>query len=110
MDIGSVDERRATEREVRDLRVLLYSYESLFVRQSVMSQTFVETWRDEMSRSEEPRLAFLRALYRIKPRLCVLPANWCPPRLDEIDGEAEVTGVKVPRNQVYWSRVRNRKE
>lgn len=75
-DVGTAAERERTKTVVRDLRVLLYSHELLFVRKNEVGETLVATWADEMQGGAEPRLAFLRAVYRIKPRLCVLPRTW----------------------------------
>jgi len=77
-DVGDEEERAATRDIVRDLRVPLHSVEFVVVRQGHIGQTFVETWKEEMGRfpAGDRRLAFLRAFYRIKPRLCALPAAW----------------------------------
>lgn len=75
-DVGTPAERKRTQAVVRDLRVLLYSHELLFVRKNDMGQTLVATWAEEMEGASEKRLPFLRAYYRIKPRLCALPATW----------------------------------
>jgi len=75
-DIGSPEERRATQAMVRDLRVLLHSWELLFVRQSEAGCALVEAWKQEYSTGGDKRLAFLRAFYAVKPRVCVLPISW----------------------------------
>jgi hypothetical protein len=89
-DIGTPAERERTQEIVRDLRVLLYSYELLFVRRNAAGQALMAAWEEECSPPSPPeggvdpstgsgcdkRLAFLRAFYRVKPRLCVLPRSW----------------------------------
>ena len=75
-DVGTSAERKRTASVVHDLRVMLYSHELLFVRKNAPGETLVETWVDEMGQGGEPRLAFLRSFYRIKPRMCVLPRSW----------------------------------
>jgi len=75
-DVGSPEERQATQAIVRDLRVLLHSYELLFVRRSEAGIQLVEQWWKECSGGCDKRLAFLRAFYIVKPRLCVLPTTW----------------------------------
>jgi len=75
-DIGAKEEREATQTIVRDLRVLLHSWELLFVRKNEAGCALVETWKHEFSTGGDKRLAFLRALYHVKPRLCVLPTSW----------------------------------
>jgi len=80
-DVGTPAERKQTAAVVRDLRVLLHSVELLFVRDNDDGRALVECYRRELVDSSEPRLAFLRALYQVKPRLCVLPTSW----LAEVD-------------------------
>ena len=77
-DVGSPAERQATQEIVRDLRVMLHSVELLFVRRNEAGMALVAAWQEERARFEpsDPRLAFLRAMYRVKPRLCVLPVTW----------------------------------
>lgn len=75
-DVGTAAERVRTEAVVRDLRVLLHSVELLFVRDNEDGRALVAAYREELQDSQEKRLAFLRALYRVKPRLCVLPRSW----------------------------------
>jgi hypothetical protein len=75
-DVGTAEEREQTRAIVRDLRVPLYSHELLFVRKNGLGQLLVATWAEEMEGASEKRLPFLRAYYRIKPRLCALPATW----------------------------------
>lgn len=75
-EIGSPAERAATAAVVRDLRVLLHGVELLFARQQGAGGQLVARWRQEMDDYDDRRLAFLRAVYQIKPRLCVLPASW----------------------------------
>ena len=96
-DVGTPSERKRTEKLVRDLRVLLHSVELLFVRDNEDGRALMDAYREELSpltgisdpRGEGPhpnpppkgegvdtRLVFLRALYRVKPRLCVLPVTW----------------------------------
>ncbi len=75
-DVGSQPEREATRIIVRDLRVLLHSWELLFVRRNEAGCALIETWKQECAKGAEKRLAFLRALYIVKPRVCVLPTSW----------------------------------
>jgi hypothetical protein len=75
-DVGTAEEREATETQIRDLRVPLLACELLFVRRNEAGQALIAAWLEEMERGSDRRLAFLRANYRVKPRLCVLPASW----------------------------------
>src|SRR4030067_65535 len=74
--LGTTNERQATQAIIRDLRVLLHSYELLFVRCNEAGRALVETWVQEYAEGGEKRLALLRALYIVKPRACVLPTSW----------------------------------
>lgn len=87
-DVGTPAERKRTQAVIRDLRVLLHSVELLFVRDNEDGRALMAAYRQELD-DGDGRLAFLRAFYRTKPRLCVLPATWLaevaqgyvPPRL-----------------------------
>jgi hypothetical protein len=79
--VGTAEEQAATRVVIRDLRVLLHAYELLFVRRNEAGEALVAAWVEECAAPPAPqrgeqRLAFLRALYRVKPRLCVLPTSW----------------------------------
>ena len=74
-DIGTPADRKRTQAITRDLRLLLYAPELLFVRDSEAGRALVETWRAECAHGDE-RLAFIRALYIVKPIFCALPLSW----------------------------------
>lgn len=73
---GTPHEREITRAVVRDLRVLMHSTELLFIRRNEVGQALLDAWVAEMQRGDDKRLAFLRAHYQVKPRLCVLPVSW----------------------------------
>ena len=73
-ELGTPAERERTEAVIHDLRVPVYAHELLFVRNSQAGQAFITAWRAECDGDE--RLAFLRALGRVKPIFCVLPRLW----------------------------------
>lgn len=75
-DLGTEAERAQTRVLIRDLRVMVYAPELLFVRRSTEGMALLGQWRQECGVDGEPRLAFLRALYQVKPLFCALPANW----------------------------------
>ncbi len=75
-DLGTPDERKRTEAVLHDLRVPTYSHELLFVRKSEAGEAFIAAWLAEHGDGGEARLAFLRALYMVKPAFCVLPRLW----------------------------------
>lgn len=73
---GTAEERRETQAVIRDLRVPLHATELLFVRRTSAGQALVAAWREGMADGGDKQLAFLRAVYQVKPRLCVLPVSW----------------------------------
>lgn len=75
-DVGGPSERERTEAVTKDLRLLLFAHELLFVRDSEAARRFLEVWRAECEGEAEPRLAFLRALHLVKPLFCALPRSW----------------------------------
>lgn len=77
-DVGGPAERERTQAVTKDLRVLLYAHELVFVRRCDPGERFLRVWQEEMAGGGEPRLAFLRALHLAKPMLCTLPASWLP--------------------------------
>ena len=75
-DVGGDTERQATERRMRDLRMLLYDTSLLFAQRNETAQELLSLWRDECINGADERLAFVRAMYQVKPRLCPLPRVW----------------------------------
>ncbi len=75
-DLGTPAERERTRGITRDLRIPVYAPELLFVAGSDAGRELVATWRAECEHGRDERLAFIRAHYLVKPRLCVLPRNW----------------------------------
>jgi hypothetical protein len=90
-DVGSKSERKRTAEIVRDLRVLLHSVELLFVRANDDGRALLAAYREELVDSSEKRLAFLRALYRTKPRCCVLPRSWLAKVFERSKLDAQAT-------------------
>lgn len=80
--IGDQADRDRTLKVIRDLRVLLHATELVFVRANQPGRELAEKWATECGDPQDggdPRLAFLRALYLVKPRLYVLPISWSGP-------------------------------
>jgi len=75
-DVGTKEDRKRTEKVAHDLRVLLHAVELLFIRKNATGQALLDSYRKEKAEGGEKRLAFLRALHIVKPRLCVLPRTW----------------------------------
>lgn len=74
--VGTPFEQEWTEKVVGDLRVLLHATELVFARQQGAGGELLAAWAEEAAAGEDERLAFLRAVARVKPRLCVLPRSW----------------------------------
>jgi len=75
-DIGDDAGRKLTEGVIHDLRVPFYDVRVLFLRDCAVTRDLLRTYSDELKAHPEPRLAFMRALYRVKPVMCALPASW----------------------------------
>ncbi len=75
-DVGTPAEQKITQAVTLDLRMLLYAHELLFVKNCDGARAFISAWLEECERGPEKRLAFLRALHRVKPIFCALPHSW----------------------------------
>ena len=75
-DVGSDEDRKRTEAVVRDLRVPLYACELLFVQKTADGLALLNAWEEAGKQGGDQRMAFLRALYQVKPRFCALPRSW----------------------------------
>lgn len=78
-EVGTEADRAETERVVGDLRIPRYCTDLIFVRDSEPGRACLACWRDQCAAGGESSLAFLRALFMIKPRLCALPRLWLAP-------------------------------
>jgi len=104
-DVGTPSERKRTEEIVRDLRVLLHSHELLFVRDNEAGRALMAAFVEEGRESGgEARLAFLRAVYRVKPRLCVLPRSWLAEVQSRSIRDARARGVRTVAGATRSSR------
>ena len=77
--IGTEEDRDLTKEVIRDLRVPWYDTRLLFVRRCSDTKSLFEAWNAEkrkLNGKTDSRLAFLRALYRVKPVICALPTTW----------------------------------
>jgi hypothetical protein len=108
-DQGTLSDQKRTEAVIRDLRVLLYAHELLFVRDSPDGLRFLETWRAECGDGNgtggDERLAFLRALYLVKPLFCALPRSWLADLQKRVDQDARTTRVRARIHQQVMVRV-----
>lgn len=73
-DIGTEEDRERTRTLTFDLRIPVYDIRMLFVRRSLATENLVRLWSGDTG---DRRLAFLRALYQVKPYILALPNIWC---------------------------------
>lgn len=75
--IGTEADRAATKAVVRDLRCPIYDPRALFVLKAPDCEAVIDQWLEERAiPGNDDRLAFLRAWYTHKPKMCALPASW----------------------------------
>lgn len=78
--LGTKEERDYTKSIIRDLRVPVYECGVIFAKRCPSVQKLLECWKSEQGRGNNSYLAFLRALYQIKPLVCALPVTWITKR------------------------------
>jgi len=84
--IGSEDDRAASLPLLLDPRQPVYDSRVVLIRNCARARRLIEMWaKREMRAVEDADLAFLRAVWRIKPLLLALPNIWAagtgpPPR------------------------------
>lgn len=71
--VGTPEDRALTQKVVPDLRVLLYDTRLIFARRCTDIEHLMKVWASEPG---DERLAFLRALFAVKPIICALPQKW----------------------------------
>jgi hypothetical protein len=74
--IGSEEDRAKVKATVRDLRVPLYDTRMMFVRKTDSTERLFAEYVKELSAGMEDKLAFLLALYRVKPFIMPTPLTW----------------------------------
>lgn len=75
-DIGTEADRAKTKAVIHDLRVPVYDTRLMYVRKSIATEELFALWDKEKIDGDES-LAFLRALYQVKPYVLALPSIWC---------------------------------
>lgn len=70
--VGTESEREKTKAVIRDLRVPLYDTRLMFMKSTPEVSRLLELWKGE----GQTDLAFLRALYTVKPFILALPSSW----------------------------------
>ncbi len=74
--LGSEAERKATEALVHDLRVPYYNTDLMFVKRNKRTEELMTRWVEERKGTSDDKLAFMRALYKVKPFILPLPTIW----------------------------------
>ena len=74
-DIGTEVDRAKTKTMIHDLRVPYYNTHLLFIKRNDITKALVHTWHKELSKGGDECLAFMRALYTIKPLILALPVD-----------------------------------
>jgi len=74
-DIGSEADRLRTEAVVHDLRAPVYDTRLMFVRRNAEAEAVMQAWGAERD-GGDVRLAFLRAVYKVRPLILALPTTW----------------------------------
>ena len=75
--IGTPADQAATKAIIRDLRCPVYDPRVVFALQCPECEDVIAQWNEErVLPGNDSRLAFLRAWYTHKPKMCGLPASW----------------------------------
>lgn len=75
-EVGSKEERGRTESVIGDLRVPLYNPSVIFARECQGTRATLQAWHLERQGGRDERLAWLRALWKVKPLVLALPRTW----------------------------------
>ena len=74
--IGTDEERALTKSVIHDLRVPVYDTRLMFVRRNEITSQLIDLWMGEVEDGHDEQLAFVRALYVVRPLILALPATW----------------------------------
>jgi hypothetical protein len=75
-DIGTPADRDATQAVIRDLRVPVRDTRLMFVRRCDDTRRMMTVWGEALKTGCEERLAYMQAVYTVKPLVCDVPASW----------------------------------
>lgn len=73
-NIGDEKDRERTRTLTFDLRIPVYDVRMIFARKCLATEKLFKLWKKDTG---DTRLAFLRALYWVKPYILALPSIWC---------------------------------
>lgn len=71
--LGSAEERKATKALIHDLRVPYYNTDLMFIKRNDRTKELITRWAEERQGTTDEKLAFIRALYQVKPFILPLP-------------------------------------
>jgi hypothetical protein len=82
--ISTEADRERTRAVIRELRVPVYDTRLVFVRRCSDTMALIDAWMQEReaggggvdAERNDDKLAFHRAMYKVKPVLCALPVSW----------------------------------
>ena len=73
---GDDSDKNTTRRQILDLRVPVYDTRLMFVRRCPDTRRLFEAWNDWRKQVKDEPLAFLCALWDVKPLILPLPTSW----------------------------------
>jgi hypothetical protein len=75
-NLGTEQEKKITQEIVHDLRCMVFEPRFMFVRRCPDMERLLKLFEKEKKRGKDVKLAFLRAMYQIKPLILHLPVTW----------------------------------
>ena len=74
-NVGTEEERKQIKEQIHDLRVPYYNTHLMFVRRNACTLKLMETWYRGQLAGGDDCLAFMKALYQVKPLILPLPVG-----------------------------------
>lgn len=75
-EIGTAQDRQITKDVVHDLRCMVYEPRFMFARKCQDIERLLHLWQEEKKCGQNDKLAFLRAVYQVKPLILAVPVTW----------------------------------
>lgn len=75
-DVGNEQDRMLAKNILKELRVPLYNTHLMFVRRCSETKELIKLWQEYNEQISNENLAFLCALYEVKPLHLALPSTW----------------------------------
>lgn len=80
--LGTAEDRALTQSVILDLRVPVYDTRVIFLRKCPASEDLLAVWAAEPG---DRRLAFMRALWRVKPLILSTPKTWADGKAHSVE-------------------------